>query len=133
MTRRDEIMSMTPDELRLAIAERLGFSAERDPKSYKGEEWYILAKGGLPYTHNSHLTEEKALKDTPNWPRSIEDAWELAEDMRHKGIHVHLLLAPNGEEVDITIENYRFKFEKMASDTAPLAICRAWLIAQEAE
>lgn len=63
---RDEILAMTPDQLRIEIARRKGLLRPTEDGG-----WLIITHG---------------YGTTADWPTSISDAWELVEEMRqHNG------------------------------------------------
>ena len=58
----------------------------------------------------------------PNWTTDIAEAWELASEM--PGVHVrHVYDTAYGDKWHCS---YQLP-EWFAGDTAPIAICRAWL------
>lgn len=103
---RDEIMAMTPGQLRLAIAEAKGIP--------------LLWRGSFP--HNA-VTQERI----PNWPNDISAAWGLVEEMPF----ISLIAIPHSEhprEFVCYADHYDQDALPVYGDTAPLAICRAWLM-----
>ena len=132
---RNEIMTMTAEELRLAIAKAKGLDVRRardipellpglhEPGLYKGlAEWIttetlILCNGGAPWF-------------PPHWTTSIADAWELMEEIAAKDYPIPGICRM--DENDNWNCYYRFAgdqgIEIVEADTAPLAICRAWLL-----
>lgn len=112
------INEMTPDEIRIEIAERLGWSG----KEVLGECFIFRDPKG----HTK--------PDYPNWPTDIAAAWGLVEEIEKRGdgylmsdIHYGdgrvrqelLIYSPVGGQA-ITVD-------RAESDTAPLAICKCWL------
>ena len=76
----------------------------------------------------------------PDWPNSIEAAWELIEDIRKNGDEISINTDRNDKEI-FTIVVLHLRNDKegtgwnqlvnVESETAPLAISRAWLIWNE--
>ena len=106
---RDEILAMTPAELREAIAEKLGYI-------HKSEYYWVTPSGRL----TSIL---------PNWPENIADAWKLFEELPHPEIYHGTYI--NGIDYWRCARGpwdyYEPKYECEA-ETAELAISRCWLM-----
>ena len=113
----------TNDELRRKIAEVNGWIVQESPT----ELWY--------------LDEIARWQIVPNWPVNIADAWELVEEMRESG-YVFDLRARREQNIVMEGENYNHdrwscechpfgtittKAILETADTAPRAICLAWL------
>ena len=113
----------TNDELRRKIAEVNGWIVQESPT----ELWY--------------LDEIARWQIVPNWPVNITDAWELVEEMRESG-YVFDLRARREQNIVMEGENYNHdrwscechpfgtittKAILETADTAPRAICLAWL------
>ena len=123
---------MTNEEMRLAIAKAKGYELGY---SY---ELYAEVKLGDPvpevdkhlkylYTDSEYSNGSPMWIETPDWPTSIADAWELAEE-------AHLTIYTpgssyasgeygNGDSYAAETQNGLF----IEADTAPRAICEAWL------
>jgi hypothetical protein len=120
-----DIMTMTPEEIRLEIAKA------------KGIKLIFPFSPTMPYFENGVTsTGRPYLSQVPWWPTSISDAWELVEEMRAAGFWVQMrtpfvaghnndywcgatpqgVTGWNGEPDNWT-----------QAPTAPLAICRAYL------
>ncbi len=115
---------MTNDEMRIAIGKLRGFDVAISPSATRDHLWFQLFKDGERYSTNSYLVEDKAWRDAPNWPENIADAWELWEELPpFKSIEYH---APMNRPYSVmyTVGNTHHQFD---ADTAPLAICVAWL------
>lgn len=116
---------MTPEEIRLEIAERKGYENIRT----WGIKNVLMVYGGQePGLHHN----------LPNWPESIAAAWELFEELP---IRRELLVTNYKQVVYECASGWSgWDFEsggpgKYAErgDTAPLAICRAWLAWKRSE
>lgn len=132
---------MSPLEINTKIAEIKGLKIMLSPKDQNG--LYVEAKigGTIPY-----------LKTT-NWAENISDAWELFEEMggqiitedRYNGSYSKgkwlctygttcpeevLLNGPQADDTTAMVfwQNPRFI---VAADTAPMAICLAWIAWKE--
>jgi hypothetical protein len=114
---------LTPEELRLAI---------------------IKAKGIITGTAQTHdfrhgygpvrMINLPDGKDIPNWPADIAAAWELVEEIIADGRQV--LLYCDRYNYVCKILEHRFGGKMLfvsEADTAPLAICRAWLAWKESD
>ena len=112
---------MTDEELRLAIAKAKGWIESTE----NGARW-INPRGGAIFT-------------IPNWPKHIHTAWELVEEMKVGGYYVRV-------DTPFTADSpYQVKVDEMgwadhnppppggwySADTAPRAICLAWLAWKE--
>ena len=75
---RDEIMAMTPEQLRLAIAEAKGYEFIQDfedgSKEFAGPRENI----GWYYINSRYPFSDAPL---PDWPASIAAAWELEGEL----------------------------------------------------
>lgn len=70
---RDEILAMPPEQLRIEIAQRKGYTVCTS-KFFDAFE-LILDRRVLAVSH----TRQDAWRCTPNWPTSFADAWELED------------------------------------------------------
>jgi len=112
---------MTNDELRRKIAEAKGWTII-DEQSHIG----VKDKSGL-----------SAYEFIPNWPVNIVDAWELVEEMRneHEIDIASDKLSDGSSTYCMKIFTFRgdgkgtgWRLEHITTaDTAPRAICLAWL------
>lgn len=134
---REQIMAMSPDELWVAVAKAKEFF---HVLNFGDHNCFVILS---PYFSNvtMYRSETDAWNAAfengrfPNWPASIADAWKLVES--------------NPLPLDITLHKHTFgdglyyvtvhtsrgsKSIYGVADTAPLAICRAWLMwKQEAQ
>lgn len=115
MMTRDEIMAMDAAQLRLAIARA------------KGWERFLSLDGHML----GRSPDGTWFDSVPDWPNDISAAWELVEEMG-KSCKVHVSYYAFDTKwycstirVD-EIDDVLIFFAK--DDTAPLAICRAWLL-----
>ncbi len=103
---RDEIMQMSADELRIAIAKAKGMDCGLNP--------YDI---------------DYCLLDTPNWSISIADAWQLWDELPHPR---ELFDVPDGEIACHAGGEQGFMGHyhgwRASGADAPLAISRAYLI-----
>lgn len=111
------ISELTADELQAEIAEKRGWKLSEPPfKSSNTVEW--LTPGGGVGT------------SLPKWTTEISAAWGVLEEMKRHPLVVNVKLNISNN-VKITFLEYRPIPHNNAiiyeADTAPLAICRAWL------
>lgn len=156
---RDEIMRMDAEELRWEIARLKGYQAiERKddkpliltPSAIHSRQNYFDGLSGMFVIGDCNL-DPIDLPEQPqnwefgmqtNWPTSIADAWELVEETKSEITMTIRYIATWGRNV------WRVDYQPVdrksvifphgiipyfEADTAPLAICRAWLMAQEAK
>jgi hypothetical protein len=123
---RDEILAMTPDQLRVEIARERGYTV----CAAKFFDVFELILDGRVLAVSSN--KQNAWHNTPNWPTSIADAWELVEEMRPL-ITVAITASHYGLfNCTFTRRDEYFPFlEIRDAATAPLAISRAWLLWHE--
>lgn len=115
---REEIMALTPEQLRVAIAKAKGLNADimyEGIHDYWGSDGYRYFVGGLSY--------EPAL---PNWTTDIADAWELVADLpddnaRHEYTKA-LIWVINRNYDDVVDQRYQL------IHATPMERSRAWLI-----
>ena len=119
----DEIAQLDAAGLRLEVARVKGFIDNREfcENEFLGpdNEWYYLE------------SEYEADRIVPNWPADIAAAWELVEEMRAAGQLVIIKLWPEPAEffsIEILWKRDKDGYVQTKGDTAPLAICRAWLM-----
>lgn len=151
---RDEILAMDAAQLRLAIAEAKGL----DTGSHDTHEWHKEPGGDIDlyaYSSDPHSgpycdrcgysfctgCNEDGYNDYlpctayhPDWATSIPAAWRLVEEMRDAGQLVIIKLWPDKSfifSIEILWKNDSDGYVQTVSDTAPLAICRAWLMWKE--
>lgn len=129
---RDEILSLTPERLRAEIAKRKGYVIGSGPMDsaakYSGCKWWTAPDG-------------RRTSVIPDWTSDITAAWELVEEMNNSEEGLSDLWYGTVCGKLGWIYTFRFYFmgaykhgatELIASsDTAPLAICRAWLMWKE--
>lgn len=129
---RDDIMQMTPEQLRLEIIKAKGW------KKTGVNRFGIRKPGNI----QMFIDDVYSLPDGtskilfPEWPTNITAAWELVEEMRqadntevyldamynHFGIHVF-----NNEQFGDEQSNSLHLLAEAHAETMPLAICRAYL------
>jgi len=114
---REQILEMTPDELREEIARRHGW--ERLPfPAYP--HWQRPTKNGVETT-----------LDIPDYPNDIAAAWSLLEEMAKSNAILKLTIY-RGKQFIVDIQDRHYvTLTWMEGETAPLAICRAWLMWKE--
>jgi hypothetical protein len=130
----EEIMKLTPEELRLEIAQAKGWGEVR--KNDSGEWRQAPGYGDLADYQPDYLGVPPDSgwggghsEGLPNWPADIAAAWELVEEMIENGEAPGEFIMSWYEEKkwycqspDRHLQNYTY------ADTAPLAICRAYLL-----
>lgn len=104
---------MTDDEIRIKIALLRGYL------NVANREGSIT--GTVP--------GERYIDDVPNWPVSIADGWELVEEMYNYNIK------KIGTETTAVLypDTHILRGKVGKADTAPRAICLAWLAWKEAQ
>lgn len=144
------IDEMTAEELRLEIAKAQGWGMylnasiqilqlTNDP----GRKRYFedQMNGCLPVGASeiiaffpNNLNEWFDYWKLPNWPADISAAWKLVEEMHEKGYGVNIYARDGVYSCEITSPDHMCKqlFYEFA-DTAPLAICRAYLKWKQAQ
>lgn len=139
---REEIMGMSAEELRLAIAKAEGFKYQQDaPKGHfckmfgNHEGWWFDP------TDNSWFCAKCMDHLIPDWPTSIADAWELEAQLTPKQQEKYAFLlfritsGYEGESETI-IRWGRGLYDDQyfgLIHASPEQRCRAWLMAQEAQ
>jgi hypothetical protein len=118
-----DIDKMTPDELRIAIAKA---------KGWKTETFHTFSSSGRVV---GTAPDGKFFDTVPNWPADIAAAWELVEEVGAKNWTVTIEnLADRPTEVLARIGiPFTLIWYTGFSDTAPLALCRAWLKLKETQ
>lgn len=115
---------MTPADLRLAIARAKGWK-EVGP----GGACLVVPPEGDPRRNWAAEWDENGFPDwMENWPADITAAWELVDDARAAKMNVHI--EAEAEECFCLFYPPELDESKEAQgigETAPLAICRAWL------
>lgn len=142
----DEINALDEDGLRLEVAEVLGWKLYHfeNPEAWT-TSWYKVYKPGLELclrenetARKCQLSEEKrqVFALCSNWPRDIAAAWGLVEEMRQTH-RVDLIDQGNKWQCSADIKDGLPRYPvdiQHAGDffangpTAPIAICRAWLM-----
>lgn len=112
---RNEIMAMTPQQLENEIARLKGWNGS----DFDGPTKWEYVDGA--YQPNRL-----------NWVQSIGDAWELVEEMG-KGFHVDIVKFVDERWAVYLSDIYLIKVVISGGITAPLAICRAWLMWKNAK
>lgn len=134
---RNEIMTMTADELRLAIALAKGWKLYRFDYFGETDTQGIFAPDYKPSKYKTQIDFSEFLPrkyinpdGMPDWTTSIADAWELMEEMSALDYPIPGICRM--DENDNWNCYYRFAgdqgIEIVEADTAPLAISRAWLL-----
>ena len=114
---RDEIMAMSAEQLRVAIAEKLGYENVRQQNRIG-----FLGKS----------KEDGFYYDIPDYPNDIAAAWELVEDWHDKGeVESIDYVASDGIRSMVYSCSLRHSHIYATAPTAPLAISRAWLMWSE--
>jgi hypothetical protein len=131
---RDEIMALTPEQLRVEIAKAKGWTYKQESPDI--ENYFCRLVGNKSGWWNKSGQDEWICaychEPFPDWPTDISAAWELVEEVQ-KDDSCWLVITTNGNEKfacsihettseDGTTECYANE------STAPLAICRAWLL-----
>ena len=125
---RDEVLAMTHDQLRVEIARDRGYTV----CAAKFFDVFELILDGRVLAISSN--KQNAWHNTPNWPTSIADTWELVEDVNAHGYTVNIQIDHTGvtayftERGAISIEPVHFM---EYGNTASIAICRVWLLWNE--
>jgi hypothetical protein len=88
-------MTDTPEQMRMEIA-RL--------KGWKPTAFVMLVSGRLVGTS----PEGRFYATVPDWPASIEAAWELVEEMRRSGCRVKIVLFPPKPKDEIPANQFVF-------------------------
>jgi len=143
---------MTLEQLRVAIAERLGWRWMRraddglamlvPPGAYQlrstkdGKPWLVPSTAGAErYKDWDTLIWTGAISERlPNWPADIADADSLLDDLDRRGAHYELAsLAGTGYQLTIVMDGPDGEIWLIygIGPTRPEAICRAWLKATE--
>ena len=123
---RDEIMKLTPDELRAEIAKRRGYELKHgflDEVCINPKDYWVTPAGRLTSV-------------LPDWTTDIAAAWELVEEMiTPKDESLAAILAShrpyiiwNGEDWIYLVSGDESDEQVARGTTLPLAISRAWLI-----
>lgn len=132
--RMTEIIDMTADELRIAIAKAKGWTIWKHSDS---------SRYGLPLSPKDAPGEGSgwSIRDNwdgkliwqneySDWPKSISAAWGLAEEMLSSGMSIHIdagssitgwFACAYPDDIDTGDDFFGL------AETAPIAICRAWL------
>ena len=124
----NKIMAMAPNELLEEIAKKHGWYAQP-----AFDRRFIPARGNIMYDDIYYRTPEKVFESPviPDYPRDIAAAWELVEEIKNQCPIFKLQGFKDGEFVfDIQDEHFT-SLAWATGETAPLAICRAWLIWKE--
>lgn len=109
---------------------------------YTQEEWEEMIRSGEKRVYqwpcwNRRENDEPSWEPVPDWPASIADAWELVEDGKCTVGYAKVGSDANGKWYasfyDLGDKPHTGRSFDGHGDTAPLAICRAWLMAQEAQ
>jgi hypothetical protein len=111
---------MDNDEIRIKIAE------------LKGVEYEVIH-----FIEGDELCikdDDNAYMPIPNWSVSIADAWELVEEMKRYRLHVKIKANPtNDYEFSCSVESNEYNFKEYRADTAPRAICLAYIAYKESQ
>jgi hypothetical protein len=120
---RDEIMSLTPEQIRVEVAKVLGFVKLDYPDD---DAWGIRVDD--PKYPGCQCFQQKPL---PDWPADIAAAWELV-DNNDIDFTIHHFVYSDGPITWVaSIHPGRGAKSIYAEEpTAPMAICRAWLLWQ---
>ena len=112
-----QLDEMTPKEIRLEIAERKGMEVKYP---YPSIAAYIDGETPNGLDH---------FKPLPDWPASISAAWELVTSFIENQPWDRFDVDYNGLASTKWRASFSFihKIYGEVADTAPLAICKAWL------
>lgn len=143
----DEIMQMTPEELRLKIAEAKGFDVRervwrtREYRMAHDTEHKELAIWIDP-TNPKHPQWGGGWHSLPNWPADIAAAWGLVEEGRKAVFSRRLAFYKYLQEVvsqDVTDRGCEppmavtVSWPDVLTFLEPVHICRAWLMWKAAQ
>lgn len=111
-----EVMNMTPQQLRIVIGEARGWQFFADKEGFQVQE-------------------------CPNYPENIAEAWQLVEEEQQKQLYFDISAEADeaGTYFRVRVLNERRYYSysygsvvcRISAPTAPLAICRAWLLLQK--
>ena len=116
-----QILEMTPEQLRKNIAVQIGYHEDEDDDDLS---WILLDKAG-------HLLDICSVYDLPDYSHDIAVAWKLVEGMNDHCWTVNIQREANGATVFVTERGavtHEAKKIWEFGETAPIAICRAWLM-----
>jgi len=133
---RDEILKASPDELRVMVAEALGWRIEARGEHFclvgptGRDEGWSLRKAGSEFSFYGDLF--------PDWPRDVAAAWELVGEMNRNWLltfHIEHT-GPEGQERNqLRAEGNHWDMTVRIDVIEPfeVAVCRLWLLVKEAE
>lgn len=157
MNTRDEIASMTDDELRLAIAIASGWRWMQYPAPNISKETWLTGlfppdrPGRIPVCNGynkiwlpsdefaprfsnwdeaPYWDDGESKRGFPDWPRDIAAAWELAEEMAEIDCGVY---ATDGEWSCVMYMDGAGILAEAVCSTAPRAIAEAYLLWKQAQ
>ena len=137
---RSEILAMTPEQLRVEIAKKKGWTFS---KTAGGNVWaqFHGSIGSLGYSEIDALSVESGkLNISTDYPNDIAAAWGLVLDLQKSNVGFELyncwITSIDGERWTYEVILYdpigqSIGSEKIEAPTAPLAISRAWMIWSE--
>lgn len=118
----NRINEMNAQELQDEVIEKLGYCMDSQGIWYKHDKNYKdmpLSKGQFFGSYYN----------IPYYPSDIAAAWELVEEMKNNKCYVYLNYHPTPKwECKIKdTDSFDYGWHEGTADTAPIAICRAWL------
>ena len=147
---RDEILAATKEELRIAIAERLGWKWGHPVAGHVWADGSVQDESEIMsclYRQDNIMWRWGSIvPDTgeyprmpsgscvlPNWPEDPAAADALLDDLDERGLSYTLTNQPPGFQLVVSREGVRSPWFIGKGGTRPEAICRAWLKATVAE
>jgi len=125
---RDEILSLSPAQLRVEVAKAKGFEFK------KGREWWSIWLNGKRYNRNSYA-ENMLVMGLPDWPNDIAAVFELEgeitelQDQHEYANILYVVIRSTISEVDQQSIEHRFALIHATAEQR----CRAWLMWKEAK
>ena len=119
--------TMTDDEIRLKIAKAKGWV--KTDSVFTAGAVTIAAVGW--YKSDAETNTIETMSVLPDWPRDIAAAWGLVEEMPHVRVvkwSIYWSCSVCPKDTFLDIPGYFYE----QGDTAPRAICLAWIAWREA-
>jgi hypothetical protein len=138
---REEILALTDDEMRIEVAKARGFHVEAIPSNPPGTKpLYALVDAGGDFVGDWYYSPANCWRSAPNYPGDISAAWPLAlefSEQKNKNFslsHSNVTdkwncLICHSQRIGDT-EYIMGEAGMGEGDTAPEAICRAYLLAK---
>lgn len=137
---KDEIMNLTPDQLRAEIARRKGW---KEPGITQIITHEMALDAGNPALEGREIEWLRVENTPPDWTNDLNLAWELAEEMNAKS-NVQVELGIHDKWTTQRVPKYALVYSRghvphenfnlvtlLLGDTPAIAICRAWLMWDE--